>query len=96
MCHRVSVLQIDGVDHGASTDELQGGRNNVRLGGVDHDRDRRLGGEPTHHLAHVRDSVGARVVDADVDHVGTFAHLIECHGGRRLEVSCEHRLSELL
>ena len=76
----VPLLEVDRVEDGPPADPLQRGLGHGGLGGVDDERDRRLGGEALRHLGHVADSVGAGVVDADVEEVGALACLVAGHG----------------
>ena len=92
----VAVLEVHRVKEGPSADELEGRAHDRGLGRVDHDGSSRLRRDPAHHLAHVGDAVGARVVDTDVDEVRALAYLVACHGRRRVEVTGKHRLAEAL
>jgi hypothetical protein len=68
----VSLLQVDRVEDGPAADPPQGRLDHRCLGGVDHQWDAGLGGEPADDLVHVGDAVGAGVVDADVEDVGAL------------------------
>ena len=69
----VALLEVDRVEDRPAADPLEGGPDHRRLGGVDHERHARLGGEAAGHLVHVGHAVGAGVVDADVDDVRALA-----------------------
>ncbi len=51
---------------------------------------------PARDLLHVGDAVGARVVDAHVEDVGAFFHLVDSHRNGRVPVALEHRLAKAL
>ena len=93
---RVAVLEVDRVEDGAAADPLERRLDDLRLRGVDHQRDGGLGGEPRRDLVHVRGAVAADVVDAHVEHVGAFLLLLAGHGDAHVPVAVEHRLAELL
>ncbi len=67
-----------------------------RLGGVEHERHARLGGEALGDLVHVDGAVAADVVDADVEHVGALADLLVGHLRAGVPVAGEHRVAERL
>ena len=79
----VAVLEVDRVDHAAAAEHLQAGLDHVRLGGVQHDRQRGRGGEPAGQLPHVLRAVAADVVDAQVEQVRAVAGLAagDLHAG---------------
>ena len=65
----VAVLVVHRVDDGASAEGLEAGLDHCRLRGVEHERQRRRGGEAAGDLAHVVHAVTADVVDADIEKV---------------------------
>ena len=66
---------------------LQPGLHHRRLGGVEHQGERGLGGEARRDLVHVDGAVAADVVDADVEDVRAFLDLLACH----LHAACPSR-----
>ena len=73
----------------------QPGFHDLRLGGVEHERDAGLGGEARRHLVHVEGAVAADVVDAHVEHVRAFLHLLARHLDAGVPIGFEHRVAEL-
>ena len=71
----VAVLVVGGVDHRASTETFQACLQHRRLGGVQHDGQRRSRRQPEGQLSHVGDAVSADVVDIEIEHVGAVADL---------------------
>ena len=65
----VAVFEVDRVDHASPTEHLQPSLDDLRLGGVQHDRQGGRGGEPAGQLPHVLGAVAADVVDAQVEQV---------------------------
>jgi hypothetical protein len=92
----VAVLQVDRVEDGLARDVAQAGLDDLRLGGVEHDRQRGLGGEAADDLGHVVHTVLAGVVHADVEHVGPTLDCFAGHGHRGVPVVGQHGLPELL
>jgi hypothetical protein len=90
-----AVLQVDRVDDRTAADAAQTRRHHGHLGGVDHQRQRRLGGQAVDHLDHVGYAVPADVVDADVKGVRTLAHLGPGHLGHGLPVGVQQQVAEL-
>ena len=90
----VALLEVDRVEDGAPADPLQCGARHGTLGGVDHDRHARLGAEPARHLGHVGHTVGAGVVDADVNEVRALLDLVARHADAGVPVGIEHGLAE--
>ena len=92
----VAVLVVDRVDDRAAAEQLEAGLDHRRLGRVEHQRQRRRGGEPAGDLAHVRDAVAADVVDADVEQVRAVAGLVAGDLDAVVPALGEHRLAERL
>ncbi len=92
----VTVLEVDRVDDGASAEVLQTCLQHGRLGRVEHDRQRRCGGETRSELAHVGDTVATDVVDAQVQQVGAVAGLRAGDLHAAVPVLGEHGLAERL
>ena len=92
----LALFEVDRVEDRLAAEPRERGARDGGLGGVDHDRHRGLGGQAAHHLVHVRDAVGAGVVDAHVEQVGALLDLVapDAHAG--VPVPVEHRLAELL
>src|SRR5690606_40280371 len=67
------IFVVHRVDDAPAADALQARLDDLGLGGVQHDRQGRGGGEQGGQLGHVRDTVAADEVDAQVDHVRAFA-----------------------
>ena len=93
---RLPVLQVGGVEHRPAADVLQAGLQHRRLGRVEHQGEGGGGGEAPGDLVHVGHPVAADVVDADVEDVGAFLHLLlgDLHAG--VPVAGQHGLPELL
>ena len=66
-----------------------------RLGRVEHERQARLRREAARDLVHVEGAVAADVVDAHVEDVRAFLHLLARHQHAGVPVGFEHRLLEL-
>ena len=92
----VAVLEVDRVDDGAAAEHLQAGLDDRRLGRVEHQRQRRRGGEPAGDLAHVGDAVAADVVHAHVEQVRAVAGLVARDLDAVVPALGEHRLAERL
>ena len=92
----VAVLVVDRVDDRPAAEQLEPGLDDGRLGGVEHQRQRRRGGEPADDRTHVRDAVAADVVDADVEQVGAVAGLVAGDLDAVVPALLEHRLAERL
>jgi hypothetical protein len=92
----VAVLEVGRVEDRLAAEVLEAGLHHLGLGGVEHDGDRRLGGEARRDLVHVDGAVAPHVVDAHVEHVRAFLDLLACHLHAGLPVLGEHRLTELL
>ena len=88
--------RLAGVEDGPAAQPLQPGLHDLRLGRVEHEWDRRLGGEAAGDLVHVDRAVAADVVDAHVEDVRALLLLLACHLHARVPVALEHRLAELL
>ena len=93
---QLAVLEVGRVEDGAAADVLEPGLQHRRLGGVEHERDAGLRGEPLGDLVHVDGAVAADVVDADVEHVGALTDLLVGHLRARVPVALEHRVAERL
>ena len=92
----VTVLVVHRVDDRSATELLQPGADHGDLGGVEHDRQRRGGGEAAGQLLHVGDTVAAHVVDAQVEHVRALADLVAGHLHTVVPAAVQHGLAELL
>ena len=92
----VAVLEVGGVEHRPAADPLEAGLHDLGLGGVEHEGDRGLRGEPLRDLVHVGGALAADVVDAQVEDVGTLLDLVLGHLHAGVPVGLEHRLAELL
>ncbi len=92
----VALLEVYRVEDGAPTDPAQRRFDDGSLGRVHHERDAGLGGEAADDLVHVRDAVGPRVVDADIEDVGAFFDLVTSNDHRRIPVGGQHGVAELL
>lgn len=92
----VPVLVVDGVEDRAAAQLLQPGPKDVDFGGVEHDGQRRRGGETVGQFLHVGDAVPAHVVDAEVEHVRALADLVPCHLHAVVPAAVQHGLAELL
>ena len=71
----VAVLIVRGVDHRASTEAFQACLQHRRLGGVQHDGQRRSRRQSECQLSHVGDTVSGHVVDIEIEHVGAVPDL---------------------
>ena len=76
---RFAVLEVGRVEDRATAEPLQAGLHHLRLGRVEDQRAVGLRGESLGDLVHVERAVAAHVVDAHVEHVGTFAALVLGH-----------------
>ncbi len=92
----VTVLVIDRVDQGSATQHLQAGLDDLRLGRVQHQRQRRGGSQQPRHLPHVLGSVASDVVDAEVQGVGSVGDLGPGDLDAVVPAGLEHRLAECL
>jgi hypothetical protein len=75
-------------------DQLKSGLDHGGLGRVEHERQRRRGGQPPHHLPHVGDAVPADVVDAHIEQVGAVAGLRLGDVDAVIPLVDDHRLAE--
>ena len=92
----VAVLVVHRVDRAPAAEVLQTRLQHRGFGGVQHDRQRRRGGQPAGQRVHVGDAVAADVVDAQVEQVGAVARLVLGDVEALLPVLGEHRLAERL
>src|ERR1035437_5888443 len=92
----VALFEVHRVEDRLAAEPRQRLARDLGLGRVDHDRHRGLRSETTHHLVHVAHAVGAGVVDADVEDVGTLLDLVASDAHAGVPVALEHRLAELL
>ena len=93
---RVAVLEVGRVEDGAAADPLEAGLHHLGLGGVEHERRVDAGGEPAGDLVHVDGAVATDVVDAHVEDVRAFLHLVGGHLRGGVPVAFEERLAERL
>ncbi len=91
----VAVLVVHRVDHRAAAQHLQARPDHLHLGGVQHDRQRGRGREASGQLPHVRHTVPAHVVHAQVQQVGALADLLPRHLHAVVPAALQHRLTEL-
>ncbi len=91
-----TVLVVHRVDHRTAAELLQPRPDDVDLGGVQHDGQRRRGREPARQLLHVGHAVPAHVVHAQVQHVRALADLVPGHLHTVVPAALQHRLTELL
>ncbi|MQY13282.1 hypothetical protein SRB5_34260 [Streptomyces sp. RB5] len=92
----VTVLVVHRVQDGPPAELLQPRPQNGRLRGVQHDRQRRGGSETTGQLLHVRDTVTAHVIHAQVEHVRALTDLLPRQLHAVVPARLQHRLTELL
>ena len=92
----VAVFVVHRVDDRPAAQALQPGAQHLRLGGVEHDRQRGRGGQPAGQLRHVGGAVAAHVVDVEVDQVRAVAGLLAGHRDAVVPALREHRLAERL
>ena len=92
----LTVLEVGRVEHGPPADPLQTGVENLRLGGIEHDGNADLAGEPPRQLIHVPGAVPSDIVDAEVDQVGAFADLIASHLDTTVPVFGQQCFAKLL
>ncbi len=90
-----AVLEVRGVEDRLPAGVLQAGLDDPGLGRVEDERQRGLRREARRDLLHVDRAVAADVVDADVEHVCAFLHLLAGHLHARVPVALEHRVAEL-
>ena len=91
-----ALFEVGRVEDGLAADVLEARLEHLRLGGVEHQREARLGGDPAHDLGHVVGAAAADVVDADVEHVGAFLDLLLGELQGDVPVAGDHRVLELL
>ena len=91
-CGAVAVLVVDGVDHAASGEFLQTGLEDLRFGGIQHDRQGHGRGQSPGQLLHVTDAVAADVVDAQVQYVCAVARLPLGDLHAVVDIAGQHRL----
>ena len=91
----LALFEVGRVEDRLAAVVLQPGFDHRRLGRVEHERQRRLRREAPRDLVHVDDAVAADVVDAHVEHVRAFLHLLARHLHARVPVGFEHRVAEL-
>ena len=92
----LALLEVGGVEDRLAARVLEAGLEHLRLGGVEHEGERGLRGEAAGDLVHVGGAVAADVVDAHVEDVRAFLHLVARHLHARVPVGVEHRVAELL
>ncbi len=92
----VAVLVVHRVDHRAAAQHLQTRPDHLHLGGVQHHRQRGRGREPPRQLPHVRHTVTAHVVHAQVQHVRALTDLLPRHLHAVVPPALQHGLAELL
>ena len=92
---RLAVFEVGRVEDGATTDPFEAGFEHLGFGRVEHERRRDLRGEAARDLVHVVRAVAADVVDAHVEHVRAFLHLLARHLHAGVPVALEHRVAEL-
>ena len=90
----VAVLVVDRVDHRAAAEQLQAGLDHLRLGGVEHQRQRGRGGQPADDLAHVAGAVPADVVDVHVQQVRAVPGLRPGNLDAVVVAPGDHRVAE--
>ena len=91
-----ALFEVGRVEDGLAADVLETRFEHLRLGGVEHQREPGLGRDPAHDLGHVVGAAAADVVDADVEHVGAFLHLLLGELQGDVPVAGDHRVLELL
>ncbi len=91
----LALFEVRGVEQCLAAVVLQTCFEHLRLGGVEDERQRRLGGEPARDLIHVERAVAADVVDTHIEDVRPFLHLLARHLHATVEVAFEHRVAEL-
>jgi hypothetical protein len=91
---REAVLEVGRVEDGPAADPLEPGFHHLRLGGVEHERRVDPGGQPARDLVHVDRAVATDVVDAHVEDVRAFLHLVGGHLRGGVPVGGQHRLAE--
>ena len=90
----VAVLVVDRVDHRAAAEQFQAGLDHLRLGGVEHQRQRGRGGQPADDLAHVAGAVPADVVDVHVQQVRAVPGLRPGDLHAVVVAAGDHRIAE--
>ena len=90
----VTVLVVDAVHDRAPAQMLESGTDDVRLGGVQHDRQGGRCGQPRSELVHVGHPVAADIVDADVQHMRAVAFLVAGDLHTLVPVLRQHRFPE--
>ena len=91
----LALLEVGGVEQRLAAVVLQARLEHGGFRRVEHERQRRLGREPAGDLVHVDRAVATDVVDAHVEHVRAFLHLVARHLDAGVPVGFEHRVAEL-
>ena len=90
----LAVLQVDRVDDRLAAVELQAGFDDRHLGGIQHQRQRRLRAQDAHQPFGVGHAVAADVVDHHVDDVRAFGRLLLGEAAHPVEVLREQQVAE--
>ena len=91
----VTLFEVGGVEDRLAAVVLEAGLDDIGLGRVEHERQARLRREAARDLVHVEGAVAADVVDAHVEDVRAFLHLLARHQHAGVPVGFEHRVLEL-
>lgn len=92
----LAVLEVHRVQRTPPAEHVQPGLQYGGLGRVEHDRQRRCGGESAGDLLHVGDTIAADIVDTQVEQVRAVPDLRSCDLDAALPVLGQHRLAKRL
>ena len=89
-----TIFKVRRVEHTAATNPLKCRSHHWRLGRIDDDRRRDLGGEPLGKDIDVGHPVPPDIIDAQVDEVRSFGYLPLTDRYARIDVPFEHHFAE--
>ena len=91
-----AVFEVDGIDDGLASDQLQGFFDHRRFRRIDHHRQRDLCIEPEEDLPHILLLIASHIGSADIHHVRSLLHRFLPHGHDAFPVFLREEFPELL